>query len=48
MGFADRRRSSRDTPDDLSDPDRAPLPLPVSAPVIDTGALGFDVASKTR
>ena len=48
MGLPDRRRSSRDVPDDLSDPDRAPLPLPVSAPVVDTGALGSDMASKTR
>ena len=34
MGFADGRRGS-DAAGDSSDPDRAPLPLPVSAPVID-------------
>ncbi len=40
MGFADRRRSSRELSSELSDPDRAPLPLPVSAPVIDPGQIG--------
>ncbi|HXB66240.1 MAG TPA: glycosyltransferase family 2 protein [Solirubrobacteraceae bacterium] len=40
MGFADRRRRARDAAGDLSDPDRAPLPLPVSAPVVDPGQIG--------
>ncbi len=35
MGFADRRRTPRDAPGQPSDPDRAPLTLPVSAPVVD-------------
>jgi cellulose synthase/poly-beta-1,6-N-acetylglucosamine synthase-like glycosyltransferase len=32
MGFADRRRRSRKPPEGLSDPDRAPLEMPISAP----------------
>ena len=39
MGFADRRRRARDVAVELSDPDRAPLPLPVAAPVIDPGQI---------
>jgi cellulose synthase/poly-beta-1,6-N-acetylglucosamine synthase-like glycosyltransferase len=39
MGFADRRRRARDAAGELSDPDRAPLPLPVAAPVIDPGQI---------
>jgi cellulose synthase (UDP-forming) len=39
MGFADRRRRARDAASELSDPDRAPLPLPVAAPVIDPGQI---------
>ena len=39
MGFADRRRRARDVAGELSDPDRAPLPLPVAAPVIDPGQI---------
>lgn len=34
LGFADRRRRSREAPPD-SDPDRAPLALPVSAPELE-------------
>ena len=40
MGFADRRRRARDVTADSSDPDRAPLPLPVSAPAVDPGQIG--------
>jgi hypothetical protein len=40
MGFADRRRRARDAAGDSSDLDRAPLPLPVSAPVVDPGQIG--------
>jgi cellulose synthase/poly-beta-1,6-N-acetylglucosamine synthase-like glycosyltransferase len=40
MGFADRRRRARDVAGDSSDPDRAPLPLPVSAPAVDPGQIG--------
>lgn len=40
MGFADRRRRSRDASQDSSDPDRAPLALPVSAPVVNPGQIG--------
>ncbi len=39
MGFADRRRRARDAAGEFSDPDRAPLPLPVAAPVIDPGQI---------
>jgi hypothetical protein len=42
LGFADRRRQNRVTPD-LSDPDRAPLALPVTAPSIDTASLTRDL-----
>ncbi|HUN77598.1 MAG TPA: glycosyltransferase family 2 protein [Solirubrobacteraceae bacterium] len=40
MGFPDRRRRPRATPEHLADPDRAPLPLPVAAPVVDLGRIG--------
>lgn len=40
MGFADRRRRSRETPEDPSRQDRAPLALPVSAPAVDPGQIG--------
>jgi cellulose synthase/poly-beta-1,6-N-acetylglucosamine synthase-like glycosyltransferase len=40
MGFADRRRRSREAPEDPSHQDRAPLPLPVAAPVVDPGRIG--------
>jgi hypothetical protein len=46
MGFADRRRGARAAPL-VSDPDRAPLALPVSAPVVgsrDAGDLDLDLA----
>ncbi|HEX5192569.1 MAG TPA: glycosyltransferase family 2 protein [Solirubrobacteraceae bacterium] len=39
LGFPDRRRASRDTPGHPTDPDRAPLTLPVSAPVVDVSKL---------
>jgi cellulose synthase/poly-beta-1,6-N-acetylglucosamine synthase-like glycosyltransferase len=39
LGHADRRRRKRDNPELPSDLDRAPLTLPVSAPVIDPSEL---------
>jgi len=47
MGFADRRRRSRDAPPDPTAPDRAPLPLPVSPPPDDAGEVVPDVAGET-
>jgi cellulose synthase/poly-beta-1,6-N-acetylglucosamine synthase-like glycosyltransferase len=46
MGFADRRRRPRQTPE-LSDPDRAPLVLPLSAPVVDKSQVAFDLAQES-
>ena len=41
MGFADRRRAPRDkSTAEASDPDRAPLTLPVSASTVDRGEVG--------
>jgi hypothetical protein len=40
MGFADRRRRTRDVTGETSDPDCAPLPLPISAPVVDPRQIG--------
>ncbi|MGH2833315.1 MAG: glycosyltransferase family 2 protein, partial [Solirubrobacteraceae bacterium] len=45
MGFADGRRGN-DVAGDSSDPDRAPLPLPVSAPVIDPDQIDLLVADQ--
>ena len=46
MGFADRRRGSRQAPL-VSDPDRATLVLPVSALVVNAGDLDLDLASES-
>lgn len=40
MGFADRRRRSREAPEEVSDPDRPAVTLPVSAPVVDPRQIG--------
>jgi hypothetical protein len=49
LGHADRRRRSRETPELPSELDRAPLTLPVSAPVIDPTEIGIELtpASET-
>jgi cellulose synthase/poly-beta-1,6-N-acetylglucosamine synthase-like glycosyltransferase len=44
LGFSDRRRRSRETPDEAFDPDHAPMTLPVSAPVVDASEVGTDLA----
>jgi cellulose synthase/poly-beta-1,6-N-acetylglucosamine synthase-like glycosyltransferase len=43
LGHADRRRRSRETPELPSDLDKAPLTLPVSAPMIDPTEIGLDL-----
>jgi hypothetical protein len=48
MGFTDRRRTSRDGGGEPSDLDSSPLTLPVSAPAIDAGEVGSDLARETR
>jgi cellulose synthase/poly-beta-1,6-N-acetylglucosamine synthase-like glycosyltransferase len=44
LGHADRRRRSRDVPEQPSDLDKAPLTLPVTAPEIDLAELGIDLS----
>jgi cellulose synthase/poly-beta-1,6-N-acetylglucosamine synthase-like glycosyltransferase len=44
LGHADRRRRSRDVPEQPSELDKAPLTLPVTAPEIDPAELGIDLA----
>jgi cellulose synthase/poly-beta-1,6-N-acetylglucosamine synthase-like glycosyltransferase len=43
LGHADRRRRSRDAPEMPSELDKAPLTLPVSAPVIDPTEIGIEL-----
>ena len=47
LGHADRRRRSRDVPEQPSELDKAPLTLPVSAPEIDPSELGVELAPET-
>lgn len=48
LGFAERRRRSREAPKNLSDPDRAPMTLPVAAPVVEAPQTDSDLARETR
>jgi len=48
LGHADARRRSRDAPAALSDPDAAPLSLPVAAPEVDPAEIGSDLTPERR